>query len=269
MAALLLVPDGVISHHSAAVLRGACAPETDDIHVSVRKDPHVFRPRRSGLVVHQVTHLEQSTHEGLPVTPPGRTFLDLAAHLELAELVASGDALVRRAGATPGRLADLADTSSGRGVRLAREAAALVRSGVDSPMESRLRMLLVLAGLPEPVVGSRRLLRRRRLARRPDLHYPEQKIAIEYDGRHHLEDTKQWHRDIGRRENLEGEGWRVRVVTARDVYKSPFALLGRIHGDRVERGHPDVPARVDLTRLPSWATRPARTTSATPTAPAA
>ncbi|HEY3005215.1 MAG TPA: hypothetical protein VGJ44_22910 [Kribbellaceae bacterium] len=31
-----------------------------------------------------------------------------------------------------------------------------------------------------------------------DYYAREQKLAIEYDGRHHLEDTKQWHRDIGR-----------------------------------------------------------------------
>ena len=41
----------------------------------------------------------------------------------------------------------------GRGCRLARRAASLAREGVDSPQETRLRLLLVLAGLPEPRVN--------------------------------------------------------------------------------------------------------------------
>jgi len=69
----------------------------------------------------------------------------------LTELVTAGDSLVRRAGVEPDRLIEAASSARGvRGARLARQAAALVRRGVDSPMESRLRLLLVLAGLPEP-----------------------------------------------------------------------------------------------------------------------
>jgi hypothetical protein len=39
------------------------------------------------------------------------------------------------------------------GARLARRVAGLVRKGVDSAMETRLRLLIVLAGLPEPEVN--------------------------------------------------------------------------------------------------------------------
>ena len=257
-AALLLEPAGVLSHHSAAVLLGACAPETDDVHLTVQRERRAVRTRVAGLVVHEKQQQALRFHGGLPVTTAPWTFLDLAAHLELTELVAAGDSLVRRAGATPDQLAELAKATTCRGVRRARAAAELVRSGVDSPMESRLRMLLVLAGLPEPVVGTDVHFAGGGWLAKPDLHYPAQKIAIEYDGRHHLDDPRQWRRDIARRENLVREGWLVRVVTSRDVYTTPLILLGRIHEDLADRGHPDLPARLDLDHLPSFAIRALR-----------
>ena len=54
----------------------------------------------------------------------------------------------------PEDLDQAAATWSGRGAKFAVEGAArYVRNGVDSVHETRLRMLLVLAGLPEPTVN--------------------------------------------------------------------------------------------------------------------
>jgi len=92
-------------------------------------------------------------HGGLPLTCATQTFLDLAGDLDLVDLVVLGDSLVRTGVATLDDLVAAAAAYRGRRARLARRAAAYVRQGVDSPMESRLRMLLVLAGLPEPVVN--------------------------------------------------------------------------------------------------------------------
>ncbi len=116
--------------------------------------------------------------------------------------------------------------------------AALVRHGVDSPMESRLRLLIVLAGLPEPEVGRTVYDTDGGWLARPDLSYPDLKIAIEYDGRNHLLDSNQWRRDIRRRENLEREGWLVRVITAADVLRAPETVVARIAQDLRARNHP-------------------------------
>ena len=72
---------------------------------------------------------------------------------------------------------------------------------------------------------------------RPDLCYPDLKIAIEYDGQHHLLDIRQWRRDIRRRENLEREGWLVRVITAHDLLQSPTTVIARISQDLHTRRH--------------------------------
>lgn len=90
---------------------------------------------------------------GTRISSPSQTFLDLAGPLGLVDLVVLGDSLVRAGHVTPGRLTTAADAWRGHGAVLARRAARLVRVGVDSPMETRLRLLIVLAGLPEPVVN--------------------------------------------------------------------------------------------------------------------
>ena len=103
-------------------------------------------------------------------------------------------------------------------------------------METRLRMLLVLAGLPEPMVnvivrnadGSWR--------RRFDLSYPALKLIIEYDGRQHAQDTRQWQGDLKRREELDALGWRIIVITAGDLYNDPEGVLIRVREALAERG---------------------------------
>ena len=68
-----------------------------------------------------------------------------------------GDSLVRRKRYDAGGAARVRRLASivGHYSRRARRAAALVRTGVDSPMETRLRLLIVFAGLPEPEVDHR------------------------------------------------------------------------------------------------------------------
>jgi hypothetical protein len=82
-------------------------------------------------------------------------------------------------------------------------------------------MLLVLAGLPEPRTNVGVHAEDGLWLARPDLSHPELRIALEYDGRHHLLDDEQWARDIGRKEALDRRGWRVIVVTVRDLDRIP------------------------------------------------
>jgi hypothetical protein len=136
-----------------------------------------------------------STIHNLRVTNPAQTFLDLAGSLDLVDLVVLGDSLVKAKRVTPEELTAAASVWDGAGAARARRAARFVRKGVDSPKETRVRMLLVLAGLPEPTVnviirnpdGSWRM--------RFDLAYPGLKLIIEYDGRQHSENSSQWRRD--------------------------------------------------------------------------
>ena len=95
-------------------------------------------------------------------------------------------------------------------------------------MESRLRMLLVLAGLPEPVVNHTEHDDHGRWVRRFDLSYPTVRVAVEYDGRQHAESDRQWQRDVDRREELDNDGWRIVVVLAKGIYREPDRTLTRV-----------------------------------------
>jgi very-short-patch-repair endonuclease len=55
----------------------------------------------------------------------------------------------------------------------------------------------------------------------PDLSYPEQRVAVEYDGDVHRTDRTVWRRDVVRRQELESLGWRVITCTADDVLRHP------------------------------------------------
>jgi hypothetical protein len=170
------------------------------------------------------------------VTTAEDTFVDLARELGLVDLVVLGDSLVRRGRTTPEALAAAAAGMRGRHAAFARRAAGLVRAGVDSPMESRLRMLLVLAGLPEPVVNHIEYDEWGRWVRRYDLSWPALRLAVEYDGRQHAQSQRQWERDVERREELDTEGWRIVVVLAKGVHREPERTLDRVVGALRARG---------------------------------
>lgn len=257
-AALLLAPRGtVLARHTAARLWGAVVPDHWRTHVTTlwptaaeRAEAVDERRRARGggagctavarrrlewgrMDVDGVDsrvscdHAGVTTLRGLPVTDPVRTFLDLAEDLDLVDLVVAGDSLVRAGRVTPAQLLEGA-RRPGRHRRLARRAAALVRSGVASAPESRLRMLVVLAGLPEPEVDVEVRDEDGTLLRALDLGWRRVRVGLEYDGRHHAENPAQWAADLGRREELDGWGWRLVVVIGPGLYADAERTLRRV-----------------------------------------
>ncbi len=230
------------SHFTAAEIWSLAPPQQPLTHVSV--PPDGAHPQRTGIKVHDAPATADVVElDGLRVSSPVQAFLELVGRVGLVELVVIGDRLVRRRYATPQRLLRAALSWRGPGARLARRAARLVRAGVDSPMESRLRMLLVLAGLPEPKVN---LILRDRSGDwrfRLDLSYPDVKLVVEYDGRQHAEDSEQWGRDLTRREFFDRWGWRLIVVRADGIYNDPERTLQRVATALRERGATAIPRR--------------------------
>ena len=107
---------------------------------------------------------------------------------------------------------------------------------MDSPTETRLRLLIVLAGLPEPTVNLIVRARDGSWRRRYDLAYQQLRLIVEYDGRQHAHDTVQWLTDIFRREELDRMHWRLIVVTAQGIYTDPLQTLIRVREALLERG---------------------------------
>lgn len=233
----LLRPGDRFSGSTAAALWGAPLPH-DDAALQVTAGPGLTRPRRARVVGHEGTPARVALRMGLPVSDPARTFLECAQELALADLVAIGDHLVLDPRVLDPHdirphlgLADLrrevAD-ASGRGVRLARAAAALVRDGVESRRETLLRLLVLDAGLPEPECG---VLVRDRAGREIgwfDLVWPERRVIAEYDGDQHRTSTYQYDRDIRRFDRASEAGYRVVRVRARGLGPDRAETVDRI-----------------------------------------
>jgi len=110
-------------------------------------------------------------------------------------------------------------------------------------MESRLRMLLVLAGLPEPEVNHKLRDAYGHVTRRFDLSYPRVRLIVEYDGRQHVEVRENWVSDLDRREELDDDEWRILVVTSEGIYRRPEVTVARVHRQLRVRGWRGLPAR--------------------------
>lgn len=181
---------------------------------------------------------ERETLNGVPVTSPARTFLDIAATsgVTLDEVIILGDALVnehrryahaRTAVISLGELRAYVDSAAGRrGAARAREALAWVRVGADSPMETRLRLAVQRAGLPDvlpdyPVIDE---------LGQPvfvDLAFEKYRIAVQYDGGHHLT-PEQRRLDALRAQRLADAGWRQVIITKLDMRQGNAFVVGRI-----------------------------------------
>ena len=95
-----------------------------------------------------------------------------------------------------------------------RRALRLMRENTDSSQETRSRIVLLRYGLPCPEVNYAIRLKGYSHVFFADMAYPDLKIIIEYDGRHH---ASRWLADSKRREALEDEGWLYIQVTAENL----------------------------------------------------
>lgn len=182
-AALLPYDDGAAwaSHASAARVYDLPIPTIADEHVSVRRAGH--RRRHRGVKAHVGRHSATRVVNGVRVTEPLMLFVEMAELLTLVDLVVLGDVMVRRRLVTPEGLVRFCAAARHRAASPARRAASYVRRDVDSPMETRLRMLIVLAGLPEPQVNLKVRDGAGEVIRKYDLSYPAVKVAVESTAR--------------------------------------------------------------------------------------
>lgn len=214
---------------------GVPLPTLADEHVSVLRPED--RRRRDGIRNHVVpASIPVVRLHGLRVLSAEQLFVELAEQLSLVDLVVVGDALVRARRTRPELLAGFAATSPAPASKRARRAATYVRDRVDSPMETRLRMLIVLAGLPEPTIDHRILDRDGRVLYRFDLSYPGLRILVEYDGRQHRADLDQWDHDTDRKDWLDAHGWLHVPVFSRGIYRDPGKTLQRVEAVLRARG---------------------------------
>lgn len=227
----------VFSHHSAAVIHGFPLPLyliAEDVHVAVFAPEKP--PQMRGVIAHELRPAGHRivTVEGMRCVSPEDTWAQLSRHLFIEDLVVIGDWLITgdepySGVASPLTRRDLerALRHHGRrpGVQRLRQALERVRYGSLSPQETRLRLELVGAGLPEPALNHKVEDRGRPVAM-VDLAYPDRRLAIEYLGDHHRTDQATFREDIYRRERLTAAGWNTVFLTADDLHGPvPRAIL--------------------------------------------
>jgi very-short-patch-repair endonuclease len=226
---LLVAGCGALGGWSAAELLGAsCGPgdAPAEVITSVRRRGQPgLRVRRDRLPPDEIT-----TVGGIAVTTPERTAYDLSRQESLVEAVVAVDALARVQQFDPGVLRALGRRHLGaRGSCRLAEVLRLADQRSGSPMETRIRLAVVGAGLPVPVlqhqVGPYFL----------DLAYPAIRLAIEYDGRDHLTQERAL-RDLDRQAYLTAAGWtKVLRFRAAEVYR-PDVVASRVRRELVRYG---------------------------------
>lgn len=225
---------GVIAGLSAAAVQGskyveASAP-ADIIHTN--------RYPNAGLHVRADTLREDEivVVDGMRVTTPERTALDIACWYPRDTAVAAIDALAKfdahlRKASVRGAEIDIADVldlarrSGGRrNIERARSTLELVDFGAQSPKETWLRLLLIDGGLPRPktqieipIPGTDKFIYL-------DMGWEDRKIAGEYDGLQHWRRRSQYSWDIKRHEIAQRQGWFPIRVQSED---EPIDILRR------------------------------------------
>jgi hypothetical protein len=229
---------GIIAGRAAAALHGALWVNAA---TSIELIGRGGRPPM-GVVVRneRIDGDEVVDVDGMAVTSPARTALDLARHLPRACAVAHLDALARATGVRDEDALSLAGRyPRARGLRRSEVALDLMDAGAQSPKESWLRLVLIDAGFARPRTQIRvsdgfntAFL---------DLGWDEPKIGMDYDGEHHRSDRRTYVYDIGRNELVLGEGWLdIHVVAEHSprfiIRRALDAFTGRGYALRLRSG---------------------------------
>lgn len=227
----------VASHRSAAALWDLAGGRRSLQEITC---PRWRRARHNGLVVHEskaFDPVDAMVIEGIPVTTPERTLLDLGAvcHESIVEMAL--DAAEKRelvtlksVRATLGRLGRSGRNGVGTLRRLL-EARSPSRQPTESEMETLLLQVLRHNGFPEPITQYE-IRCAGRLVARVDAAYPQWHIAIEYDSYEYHAGRKAHDRDNARRNKITAAGWLPVTATAEDLRAGGPLLSAAIRGNR-------------------------------------
>lgn len=237
-------PGARVSHRSAARLQGLTEPERSE-HVSRKEPPRatsavvptpivevsVPRKRRrriEGVRIHRVRDLredEVSLLDGIPVTTPARTLLDIAEELGSREVEKAYANALRRKLVTPEAMRAMVERHPDhRGAALWRRL--LAEEGepafTRSDAEEKLLGIARAAGLPRPEVNVRVL------AHEVDFLWRAARLVVEVDGYAYHGSRHNFAADRRRDAELAAGGYRVLRFTWGDLTEQRLATVVRL-----------------------------------------
>jgi very-short-patch-repair endonuclease len=221
-AAMACGAGAVVSHRSAAEMFGLLPESKGDVDVTVAGRNFAAR---SGIRRHRVARLprhEVTKMRGIPMTTVARTIADLAAtEPERVVVAAFQEALYREIVTERPLAAIIAREPRRRG-------AAVIRALIEDPRMTRsekeraLLRLIDAAQLPRPLTNVRvhgYLI---------DAFWPEEGLAVEFDGRRAHDHRLAFDSNRKRDQVLLAHGVRTMRVTGRHLEHEPVALVARI-----------------------------------------
>jgi len=218
--------EAVLAGVSAAAVLGTKWLDGNRPAELIRLDRH--GPANLRLHTWDLSAGETCVVSGMDCTTPARTAFDIGRTLEPGVAIPILDALMNATRVKPADVLAVADARPRhRGVRTLRAAIALADAGAESPQESRLRLLLVRAGLPGPETQIEFRDRYGAPHIRVDMGWPQWHVAVEYDGVQHWTDSRQRSWDIDRIAILEAMGWVVVRVSA-EMLSRPDVVVARV-----------------------------------------
>jgi hypothetical protein len=228
MAAVLAAGEGaVLSHRSAAMLWGIRDSARSRIDVTAAKGVH----SRSGISIHEAVLPadEVTAKDGVPVTTPPRTLLDLAAVAPRAVERAINEAEVLRL-TDHLSLADLVARHPGRrgvaAIRRVLDAGVAGATVTRSRLERAFLEFLDRAGLPRPEVNAH--LEISGTLTEVDVVWRSARLIVELDGFAAHGTRRAFERDRARDRALQAAGWRVIRITWRQLHERPDVLAAEL-----------------------------------------
>jgi Protein of unknown function (DUF559) len=218
--------DATLTGLSAAAILGTKWVDVDEPAELCRPNRHA--PPGIAVRSYDLGTRETLVRNGIRITTPERTAFDIGRSLSVSRSIPILDALSHATSFKIANVVSLADARPGsRGIRRLRSVLKLVDGGAESPQESRVRLLLVAAGLPPPQTqiefndefGMARI--------RVDMGWREWRVAVEYDGVQHWSDRYQRSWDIDRIAILETMGWVVVRISA-EMLSRPEVIIDRV-----------------------------------------
>lgn len=226
-------PGAVVSHEAAAALHRLATFAPGPVVVMLHHGDH---QHLSGGTLRQSTDLRPhhcTVVDGVPVTTPARTLVDLAATVRSGRLTTAVEDALSARSCTLAELSACRDELSRPGKRGLRQLGVILTAlgpgavPAATTLERRLKRVLSEGGLPAPV-REHQLPWCRDTPGRVDFAYPAQHVIVEADSR-------RWHTregdfEVDRRRDREAQlaGWDVYRFTWDDLRSRPDEVVATV-----------------------------------------
>jgi very-short-patch-repair endonuclease len=221
-----LLPDDIaFSGPTAAWLFGLDVEPTNPVEVVA--PPHSGLRSRAALLVgrYEIPPNEIVSVRGFRATALPRTLTSLCLRRPALEALVAIDMALRLRLVDSDALGKYAEAANGRAGAARLRSLALLAAPAESPMETRLRWLLIQAGLPRPEVQAKLRNGAAQPVARADLYYPAKRLVLEYDGGNHRERLVE---DNRRQNLLINAGFQVLRFTAADIHGRPEIVVAQV-----------------------------------------